>query len=155
MPATKTTAKKASPKKVVAPANAVTAAKEPFSKKTMALFRKACAERGIKPEPILKNGIGMPEADRKSVLAYAMLCVIIKWVNKDWTPDYLNGNPKYYTWHWVKADKKRPAGFGFSGAHSSFGHTPTGVGSRLCFGDSANEQKWRKALEELYLAYKL
>lgn len=139
------TTKKASTKTVAAP----------FTKKTMALFNKACKALKLNPEKAMPKVSGMPEKHRKSIMAYAMLIIIIEHVNGKWKANYNTGNTKYWTWHWVKADEKRPGGFGFSNTYSFYVLTLTLLGSRLCFGSEADCKKYEKPLEELYIAFKL
>lgn len=132
-----------------------TPVKSPFTKKTMALFEKACKALKLDPKKSLPQVSGLPEKHQKSVLAFSMLTTIIEYVNGTWKADYNRGNSKHWTWHWVKADAKRPGGFGFSGADTYYAATYTNLGSRLCFGDPDAEKKYRKPLEELYIAFKL
>lgn len=132
-----------------------TTTKAPFTKKTMALFERACAALKIDPKKNIPQVDGMVSKHQKAVIAFAMLTIIIEYINGNWKADYHKGNPKYWTWHWVKADEKRPGGFGFSHAGANYDLTRTVLGSRLSFGDPADEKKYRKPLEELYVAFKL
>jgi len=128
-----------------------------FSKKTMALYEKAC--KAFKIDPVKAMQSGMPEPHRKSHIAYGMLCIIVEFINKqrdpNWKADYHLQNPKYWTWHEVKADAKRPSGFGFSDSGCGCSNAGARVAVRLCFGSQTDEEKYRKPLEELYIAYKL
>lgn len=132
-----------------------TTEKAPFTKKTMALFEKACKALKLDSKKAIPQVAGMPDKHQKSVIAYAMLVIIIEHINGTWKANYHAGNSKYWTYHWVKADEKRPSGFGFSDAITYCGSTDTDLGSRLCFGNSDDEKKYRKPLEELYVAFKL
>lgn len=128
-----------------------------MTKKTQNLFKKACKALGYDPEKVLPDVSMFPEHHRKSLTAYAMLVIIIEHVQKahNWTPDYHEGNNKYWTWHWVKASEKKPAGFGFSYSFFDFDHSLAHVASRLCFPSYELEREYAPQLEELYLEYKL
>lgn len=132
-----------------------TTEKAPFTKKTMALFEKACKALKLDSKKAIPQVSGMPEKHQKSIIAYAMLVIIIEHINGKWKADYNTENPKYWTWHWVNADEKRPGGFGFRNAITNCDHSDTYLGSRLCFGSEVDEKKYRKPLEELYIAFKL
>lgn len=129
--------------------------KAPFTKKTMTLFDKACKALKLDPKKAMPKVSGMPLKHQKSIMAYSMLIIIIEHINGKWKADYNTGNTKYWTWHWVKADAKHPGGSGFSGADTYCVDTYAGLGSRLCFGSEADEKKYQKPLEELYIAFKL
>lgn len=128
-----------------------------MTKKTLDLFKKACKALGYDPEKVLPDVSVFPEHHRKSLTAYAMLVIIIEYVQKkhNWTADYFSGNPKYWTWHWVKASKDKPAGFGFSDSSYDCDGTDACVGVRLCFPSAELEREYAGPLEELYLDYKL
>jgi hypothetical protein len=128
-----------------------------MTKKTLNLFKKACKALGYDPETVLPDVSLFPEHHRKSLTAYAMLVIIIEDVQKrhNWTPDYFEPNNKYWTWHWVKASKDKPAGFGFSDSGYGCDNANSIVGSRLCFPSAELEMEYREPLEELYLDYKL
>jgi hypothetical protein len=126
-----------------------------FPAATMALFKKACNALNLDWEAAIPKVGGMPSDDQKSVIAYAMLVIIIKHVNAGWKKDYHEPNYGYWTWHRVKADAQRPSGFGFSYSFASYDGTGTDVGSRLCFQSQAQEREYAPVLDELYVAYKL
>ena len=79
----------------------------------------------------------LPKGDRISLVNYYKITKIIEAENKldnNWKPNWNNSSqPKYSIWHYIKADAKRPAGFGFSNTHYGYTGTGTAVGSRLCF----------------------
>lgn len=128
-----------------------------FTEKTTQLFNEACAALGYDPEKVLPDVSVMPEHHRKSACAYHMLMIIIEAAQKkaDWKADYHTGNRKYWTWHWVKASKDKPAGFGFSASLYNCDGTSASVASRLCFPSAELERKYAPQLEELYEDYKL
>lgn len=129
-----------------------------MTKKTQNLFKKACKALGYDPEKVLPDVSMFPEHHRKSLIAYAMLVIIIEHIQKahNWTADYNNPDQlKYWTWHWVKASKGKPAGFGFSSSGYDYVNSSALVASRLCFPSYELEREYAPQLEELYLDYKL
>ena len=143
-----------STKKKATPA-AKPATKAPFTKKTMALYETACKALKLNPTKSMPKVSGTPVKHQRAIMAFHMLTTIIEFVNGTWVADYNAGNQKHYTWHWVKASKKNPGGTGFSHACSLYFTTYANVGSRLSFSTASDEQKYRKPLEELYIAFKL
>lgn len=100
---------------------------------TIKSFEDACAVLGIDPNHLPEVSM-LPEKHQKSVTAFYKLTIIAEALNKDWQPNWTNWNEnKYYAWFEVKADKKRPSGFGFSDTHYGWSYPGTFVGSRLCF----------------------
>lgn len=95
-------------------------------------YEEACKKQGIDPEKNLpyknpKNG------SQKALNALARLFVIIPVLNmqanknKEWTPNWTDGNWKYYPW----IDMSSGSGLSYGGC----GNVGSGsiVGSRLCF----------------------
>lgn len=127
-----------------------------FTTATMALFKKACKALKLDWEAAIPKVTGMPAEDQKSVIAYAMLVIIIKHVNNGWKKIYDVPNRGYWTSHWnVKADAQRPAGFGFSSSRTYCDGASSFVGSRLCFETEAKCREYAPVLDELYIAFKL
>lgn len=97
-------------------------------------FEVACEWLKRKPDlPIVKH---LPKQLQAYVLADYKLITITEALNLDvktrkpWYPDYTDMSEyKYEPWFEVKADKKRPSGFGFS--YSSFGYLVHVCGCRL------------------------
>jgi hypothetical protein len=107
--------------------------------KLVGSFNEGCKEMGYNPKNVPIVG-KIPAHFRESVLAFYEMLVITEAQNKrdNFEVDYTPGNDqwKYYPWAEVKADKKRPAGFGFSYTGYVNSYSLTDVGSRLCVGSS-------------------
>jgi hypothetical protein len=139
-------------------------------------FLKVCKSLGIDPEsippimsfenacewlerkPMLPVVLGLPKKHQNYVIADYKLITITEALNMDpktktpWEPDWSDSSQnKYQPWFWPKADKKRPSGFGFSGAACDYWRTLTFVGSRLCL---KNYDRWKfitKVHEKLFI----
>ncbi|MCE9538716.1 MAG: hypothetical protein K8R85_05815 [Bacteroidetes bacterium] len=73
----------------------------------------------------------LPEKYRKSLIGDFQATIVTEAHNDGWEPDFSNKNqPKYSVWPEIKADKKRPTGFGFSSSGYADSFTVTFVGSR-------------------------
>lgn len=98
----------------------------------------------------------LPKKHQKSFIAYFKLIIIAQAINEGWEPDWNNSNEyKYTPWFEVKADKKRPAGFGFSAAGYGTWRTFTAVGSRLCFKSRELALYAGKTFTDIYIDYLL
>ncbi len=99
------------------------------------------------------------KAEGVSLLAYYKLTKIHEAENKlnnNWKPDYTNSDQyKYYVWHSVKADSKKPSGFAFSFADYDYWRTCTAAGSRLYVGNSETALRIAKKFEKLFIDWKL
>lgn len=84
---------------------------------------------------------GYPECDIKPMVDDAKIKKIIEGnnvLNGNWKAAWDNSNQgKYGVWQWVKRDKSKPAGFGFSSADCDLWGTGTLVGERQLVGTSA------------------
>jgi hypothetical protein len=82
---------------------------------------------------------GIPKSFHKWLITAYWLAVFVEAINTDengkvWRPDYNNPNEvKYEIWWKVKADKKRPSGFGLSFGVVDDWLTLSLVPARLCF----------------------
>lgn len=75
---------------------------------------------------------------------------------KIWEPDYNDKNQcKYETRFWIKADKNRHGGFGFSYSAYVRWNTDTDVGSRFAFPTSEIAIYFGEQFEDLHLKTKL
>lgn len=95
-------------------------------------FEDACAYTGDDPAllPIVDH---LPKHQKRLVADY-QLSIIAEALNEKKLPDYTDWNEvKYFPWFEVKADKKRPSGFGLSCDDFGFWYTNSYVGVRLCF----------------------
>ena len=115
-------------------------------------FEVACNHLGINPNhlPCVDT---LPEKDRKSIIAYYKLTIIIRALNEGWEPDFSNYNEyKYYNWFYIEANKDgRSSGFRYCDTY--YACTNAGLGSRLCCGNSADAEYIGKQFEDLYNDY--
>jgi hypothetical protein len=116
-------------------------------------YEQACKKLGINPKAL--PGVSkLPVKDRKAIIAHYKLVKIAQALNGEWKPNWNdNSEGKYYPWFEVKADAKRPSGFGFSGADCGSWRTCTAVGSRLCFKSSELAVYAGKQFAKLYQEY--
>ncbi|MDR1339388.1 MAG: hypothetical protein LBK58_04975 [Prevotellaceae bacterium] len=95
-------------------------------------FEDACRELGLDPEQISIVG-HLPEKDRKSIIAYYKLIIIIRALNEGWEPDFTDYNQyKYWNWFYTESNGTH-AGFVSANAIDAATNTGTTIGSRLCF----------------------
>lgn len=76
-------------------------------------FEDACKHLGLNPNdlPVVYM---LPEKDRKSIIAFYKLTIIIRALNEGWEPDWSNWDKwKYYNWFYVEK-RRRPAFLRFS-----------------------------------------
>lgn len=102
---------------------------------------------------------GLPKADRESLDAYYKITKIVEAENKinnNWKPNYNDPmQGKYSVWNFVKADAKRPSGFGLSYSAYFYSYTRTYVGVRLTVGDSASAIRIGKTHRKLFEKWQL
>lgn len=73
----------------------------------------------------------LPAKYRKSLIADFQATIVTEAHNEGWEPDFTNHNQaKYSVWPEIKADKKRPTGFGFSYSGYVSSYSCAAVGSR-------------------------
>lgn len=111
-------------------------------------FEDACKALGLNPEslPVVAN---LPEKDRKSIIAYYKLTIIIRALNEGWLPDWTDSNEyKYFNWFYIDS-----AGFAYAGMYSAVTYTSTNIGSRLCFKNATLAHYARETFEGLYFDY--
>ena len=90
-------------------------------------FEDACQALNLDPThlPIVDL---LPEKDRKSIIAYYKLTIIIRALNEGWEPNWQDEDEKkfynYFYYHSVS---------GFVCSNASYSHASTSFGSRLCF----------------------
>jgi hypothetical protein len=90
-------------------------------------FEDACLALNLDPThlPIVDL---LPEKDRKSIIAYYKLTIIIRALNEGWEPNWWDNNEtKFYNYF----DCSSGSGFVYSDTY--FTVTDASVGSRLCF----------------------
>ena len=96
-------------------------------------FEAACKDREIDPKklPIVK---GIEKRHQKRIIADYKLSIIAEAIRGGKTADYTNINEdKWYVRFLVKADAKRPSGFGLSYYDYGLWYSNAHVGVRLCF----------------------
>ena len=95
----------------------------------------------------------LPEKDRKSIIAFYKLTIIIRALNEGWEPDWSNWDEcKYYNWFYVeKGEDQRSSGFRY--CVTSCAGTNARTGSRLCCGTSDDAEYIGKKFEDLYNDY--
>lgn len=103
-----------------------------FDFKKIDSYEAACKFRNEDPEAILPDVSKSPEFLKKYTIAAFKLAYTNNVIRNGSKLDWSNGNEwKYGPWHGIKADKKHPAGFGFSGSDYTFTYAGTRIGSRL------------------------
>lgn len=97
----------------------------------------------------------LPEKDRKSIIAFYKLTIIIRALNEGWEPDWSNWDEwKYYNWFYVgKGEDQRSSGIRYS--DTSCTNTNTCTDSRLYFKNIKLAKYAAEQFEELYREYLL
>lgn len=115
-------------------------------------FEDACKHLGLNPNDLPVVDM-LPEKDRKSIIAFYKLTIIIRALNEGWEPDWSNWDKwKYYNWFYVeKGEDQHSSGFRYRDAHCATTRTVTG--SRLCCGIYADAEYIGKQFEDLYNDY--
>jgi hypothetical protein len=115
-------------------------------------FKDACKILGLDPEnlPIVEH---LPEKDRRSIIAYYKLTIIIRALNEDWEPDFSDQNQlKYWNWLYIE-DHGAPAGFACARTYYAASCTYVGIGARLCFKTRELAEYARENFRDLYFEY--
>jgi hypothetical protein len=114
-------------------------------------FEDACMVLDLDPAqlPIVEN---LPEKDRRSIVAYYMLTIIIRALNEGWEPDFSNWNQWKY-WNWFFAESGAAAGFVYSYSPYAASNSDTPFGSRLCFKTRELATYAREQFRDLYFEY--
>lgn len=117
-------------------------------------FEDACKHLGLNPNdlPVVYM---LPEKDRKSIIAFYKLTIIIRALNEGWEPDWSNWDKwKYYNWFYVeKGGDQRSSGFRYYDTHCTA--TGTSTGSRLCFKNIELAKYAAEQFKEPYREYLL
>lgn len=97
----------------------------------------------------------LPEKDRKSIIAFYKLTIIIRALNEGWEPDWSNWDEwKYYNRFYVeKGEDQRSSGFRYG--TTDFASTRMHTGSRLCFKNIELAKYATEQFKELYREYLL
>jgi hypothetical protein len=120
--------------------------------KKVKTFEDACKVLGLNPEnlPIVEN---LPEKDRKSIIAYYKLTIIIRALNEGWEPDFSDWNQtKYWNWFYVETTGAS-AGFASASTYYAASYTLAHIGSRLCFKTHELAEYAREQFRDLYFEY--
>ena len=115
-------------------------------------FEDACKHLRLNPNDLPVVDM-LPEKDRKSIIAFYKLTIIIRALNEGWEPDWSNWDEcKYYNWFYVeKGEDQRSSGFRC--AATDYALTYANAGSRLCCGTSDDAEYIGKKFEDLYNDY--
>lgn len=117
-------------------------------------FEDACNHLGINPNDLPVVDM-LPEKNRKSIIAYYKLTIIIRALNEGWEPNFSDWNEyKYYNWFYIEKDRdKRSSGFRYYGA--SYSDTGSHISSLLCFKNKELARYAAEQFKELYREYLL
>jgi hypothetical protein len=119
--------------------------------KKITSYEDACKELGLNPEklPIVEE---LPEKDRKSIIAYYKLVIIIRALNEGWEPNPSSREWKYWNYFYY-ANAGAAAGLVCAYANYAPSHTNPAIGSRLCFKDYELATYAREQFRDLYFEY--
>ncbi len=121
--------------------------------KTVKTYEEACEKLGLKPMALPEVSV-VPSKHQKALIAHFKLIIIAEALNDGWQPNWNDSDEyKYFPWFEIKADDKRPGGFGFSYTYYDHWHTDTTVGSRLCFRTRELATYAGKQFADLYKEY--
>lgn len=117
-------------------------------------FEDACKHLRLNPNDLPVVDM-LPEKDRKSIIAFYKLTIIIRALNEGWEPDWSNWDEwKCYNWFYVeKGEDQRSSGFRCDG--TGYADTLTSIGSRLCFKNIELAKYAAEQFKELYREYLL
>lgn len=117
-------------------------------------FEDACKHLGLNPNDLPVVDM-LPEKDRKSIIAFYKLTIIIRALNEGWEPDWSNLDEwKYYNWFYVeKGEDQRSSGFRYDA--TCYSDTCADAGSRLCFKNIELAKYAAEQFKELYREYLL
>ena len=117
-------------------------------------FEDACKHLGLNPNDLSVVDM-LPEKDRKSIIAFYKLTIIIRALNEGWEPDWSNWDEfKYYNWFYIEKGKdQRSSGFCYIGTRCA--GVDAYAGSRLCFKNRELAEYAAEQFKELYREYLL
>lgn len=118
------------------------------TEKKITSYEDACKALNIKPinEEVFNV---FPKEDRKSMIAYHKLTVIVRALNEGWLPDWENTNERkfYPIFRYVSA------GLSYANTTNAATLTSTTFGSRLCFSSPALAEYAAYHFADLYRDY--
>ena len=118
-------------------------------------FEDACKIKGENPKHLPLVG-KISERHRKRIIVDYKLSIIAEALRSDKTADYTNSSEvKYCPYFQVKADKKRPSGFGLSYGGCVVWYSDSTVGVRLCFENRDTEIFFGKHFIKLHEEHQL
>ena len=117
-------------------------------------FEDACKHLRLNPND-QPDADMLPEKDRKSIIAFYKLTIIIRALNEGWEPDWSNWDEcKYYNWFYVeKGEDQRSSGFRYDDAYCAYSYA--NAGSRLCFKNRELAEYAAEQFKKLYREYLL
>lgn len=111
-------------------------------------FEDACKVLGLDPKQLPVVDL-LPEKDRKSIIAYYKLTVIIRALNEGWEPNWNDWDEyKYFNWFYLDS-----AGLGYVTTTDAATSTHASLGSRLCFKNDTLARYARVQFRDLYFEY--
>lgn len=111
-------------------------------------FEDACKTLGLDPKQLPVVDL-LPEKDRKAIIAFYKLTIIVRALNEGWEPNWSDWNEwKYYNWFYLDT-----AGFGYASSSYAAACTSALIGSRLCFKTSALARYAREEFRDLYFEF--
>lgn len=115
-------------------------------------FEDACKHLRLNPNDLPVVDM-LPEKDRKSIIAFYKLTIIIRALNEGWEPNWSNWDEwKYYNWFYVEeGEDQRSSDFRYNDTNCTSARTV--VGSRLCCGTFDDAEYIGKQFEDLYNDY--
>jgi len=103
-------------------------------------YEDACKFTNVDPQVQLPDVSKVPQFLKNYVLAAFRLAYSAFVLRNGSKLNWANGSIKFEPWHWIKADKEHPSGFGFSRSNFTGAYTSSVIGSRLSM------EKYEKAL---------
>lgn len=116
-------------------------------------FEDACKHLRLNPNDLPVVDM-LPEKDRKSIIAFYKLTIIIRALNEGWA-DWSNWDEwKYFNWFYVeKGEDQRSSGF--RSDITGYTYVDTHADSRLCFKNIELAKYAAEQFKELYREYLL
>jgi hypothetical protein len=114
-------------------------------------YEDACEALELNPEnlPVVEN---LLKKDKKSIIAYYKLTIIIRALNEGWEPNWSDWNEKKY-FNWFFSADGSAAGFADAYSNDAPMSASTNIGSRLCFKTRKLATYARLSFASLYYEY--
>lgn len=118
------------------------------TEKKITSYEDAC--KALNVQPINEDVFNVfPKEDRRSMIAYHKLTVIIRALNKGWLPDWENTNERKF----YPIFRYASAGLSYANTYHAATNTSTLLGSRLCFSSSTLAEYAAEHFADLYRDY--